>query len=358
MKYRKCLNKVSPYIPGKSEEEIKKLYNLDRVVKIASNENPYGPTPKVKDVFNNLTYEIYPDNYVKSLRENLAKELNVSEDFLLFGNGSVEIIQMLSRILLDKGDNIVTELPSFSSYFSEAKIQDAIIKTINYNSDYNFNLEDMLSLLDARTKIIYITNPNNPLGTIIDDKSLEYFIQKVPNNILVVVDEAYFEFVRDESYKSAIDFVKQYDNVCVLRTFSKAYGLAALRIGYVVANPSIINELEKVRVPFNVSTLSQQCANIALKDKEFMKNSVNKIHSTIDYMYVELDKLGIEYIKTQANFIMINVEKNSIICEQELIKRGYIVRGGFPLMDNWIRVSISTLEDMKGFINALKEVIK
>ena len=358
MKYRKCLNKVSPYIPGKSEEEIKRIYNLDKVVKIASNENPYGPTPKIKEIYNNLRYEIYPDNYVTELRKNLAKELNVKDNFLLFGNGSVEIIQMISRVLLDKGDNIVTELPSFSSYFSEANIQDAKIKTIKYNEDYNFNLDEMLSLLDEKTKIIYITNPNNPLGTIIDSRKMEDFIKKISNDILVVIDEAYFEFVRDTSYKSSIDLVKKYDNVCVLRTFSKAYGLAALRIGYIVANPLFINELEKVRVPFNVSRISQQCANIALKDKDFMEKSVEKIHSTIDYMYQELDKLKIEYIKTQANFIMMNLRRNSKQCEEEFIKRGYIVRGGFPLMDTWIRVSISTLDDMQGFIEALKEVIK
>ena len=358
MNYRDCLKDVLPYVPGRSEEEIKREYGLDKVVKIASNENPYGPTPAIGKFIGKINYEIYPDNYVTNLRENLAKELDVSQDFLLFGNGSVEIIQMISRILLDEGDNIITELPSFSSYFSEAKIQNANIKTIRYNNEYNFNLEDMIPLIDKKTKIIYITNPNNPLGTIIESDKLEKFIKKVPSNILIVIDEAYFEFVRDEKYKSAIGLVKDYSNVCVLRTFSKAYGLAALRIGYVVADKKVITELEKVRVPFNTSSISQIFAGLALKDKKFMRNSVEKIHDTIDYMYRKLDDMNIEYIKTQANFIMINLNKKSDIGAQELIKRGYIVRGGFPLMDNWIRVSISTYEDMEGFICALQEVIK
>lgn len=357
MKYRKCLSSVLPYVPGKSENEIKKEFNLEKVVKIASNENPYGPTHKVKEYLSNIEFNIYPDNYVTELRRAISEEINIPSDFLLFGNGSVEIIQMLSRILLEKGDNIVTELPSFSSYFSEAKIQDAQIRTIKYDNEYNFNLNEMLDLIDNNTKMIYITNPNNPLGTVIEKETLLRFINKVSKDILVVIDEAYFEFVRDKKYESAINLVKNFNNVCVLRTFSKAYGLAALRIGYIVADSKIITELEKVRVPFNVSTISQKCALIALQEKEHLNYVVDSIHDTIDYMYEELDKNNIEYMKTQANFIMINVRNESKDIVYKLLKKGYIVRDGFPLMDTWIRVSVGTKEDMTKFIKALKEVI-
>lgn len=358
MNYRSCLDNVMPYVPGKSEDEIKREHKLEKVVKIASNENPYGCALKIKEHLKDIDYNIYPDNYVTKLRYELSKELNVPQNNLLFGNGSVEIIQMLSRILLERGDNIVTELPTFSSYFSEAKIQNAQIKTIKYNDEYSFNLEEMIDIIDDKTKIIYITNPNNPLGTIKKEKELINFITKVPKDILIVIDEAYFEFVRDEEYISCISLVTKYNNVCVLRTFSKAYGLAALRIGYIVASEEVITNLEKVRVPFNVSQIAQECALIALKEKEHIKYVVENIHDTIDYMYNELDNLNIEYIKTQANFIMINTNKNANIVEQELIKKGYIVRAGFPLMDTWIRVSIGTKEDMIGFITALKEVLE
>ena len=259
--------------------------------------------------------------------------------------------------MLDQGDNIITELPSFSSYFSEAKIQDSQIKTINFNDKYSFCLSEMISLIDNNTKMIYITNPNNPLGTIISKDEMLDFLKLVPSDILVVVDEAYGEFVRDNKFESAINYIKEYSNVCVLKTFSKAYGLAALRIGYIVADKSVINELEKVRVPFNVSTISQNIAQIALQDEEHMKYAVKQIHDSIDYMYDELEKRGIEYIKTQANFIMINTKMDSKKVVQELIRRGYIVRDGFPLMDTWIRVSIGTLEQMKGFTKKLCEVI-
>ena len=258
MEYRDCLKKVSPYVPGKSEEEIKELYCLNEVYKLASNENPYGPTQKIKEATDKLLYSLYPDNYVTNLRNMLSKKYDLDKDMFLFGNGSVEIIQMLSRIMLDQGDNIITELPSFSSYFSEAKIQDSQIKTINFNDKYSFCLSEMISLIDNNTKMIYITNPNNPLGTIISKDEMLDFLKLVPSDILVVVDEAYGEFVRDNKFESAINYIKEYSNVCVLKTFSKAYGLAALRIGYIVADKSVINELEKVRVPFNVSTISQK----------------------------------------------------------------------------------------------------
>ncbi len=358
MKIRKCLDSVLPYVPGKSEEEIKKEFNIKNVIKIASNENPYGPTPKICNLYDNINYNIYPDNYDTKLREKLSAKLGVNKSNLLFGNGSVEIIQMLARVFLDPNDNVISELPSFSSYFSEAMIQNAQIKTIKYNSDFSFDINSIIELIDEKTKIIFLTNPNNPLGTILSKEELNMVMEKVPKDILVVVDEAYYEFVRDENYVSAIDYIKDYDNICVLRTFSKAYGLASLRIGYIVANENVISNLEKVRVPFNVSTIAQKAAIIALEDQEYMNQSIKKIHKTIDYMYESLDKLNIQYIKTQANFIMINVRKSAEDVTYELLKRGYIVRAGFPLMDNWIRVSISTLEDMQGFIKALCEVIK
>lgn len=357
MKYRECLVNVAPYVPGKNEEEIKKEFGLEKVVKIASNENPYGPTPNIKEYLNGVNFSIYPDNYMSELRSKLSNRLNVNEEKLLFGNGSVEIIQMISRAFLNNGDNIVTQLPSFSSYFSEAKIQDAEIRTIKYNDKYSFNLDEMLKLIDAKTKIVYITNPNNPLGTIVTKEELYNFVSKVPSNILVVIDEAYFEFVRDEKYASGIELMDEFKNVCILRTFSKAYALAALRIGYIVASEEIITNLEKVRVPFNASTIAQKCACIALDDEKYMKDSIRLIHKTIDYIYERLDKLNIEYIKTQANFIMINVKQPSKDVVFKLMKNGFIVRDGFPLMENWIRVSIGTLQDMEEFLKVLSEVI-
>lgn len=357
MKYRECMKKVSPYIPGKTEEEIKNEYNLETVIKIASNENPYGPSPKVKEALSDITCNIYPDNYMTKLRDKLAQKLSVDKDNLVFGNGSVEIIQMISRAFLDKDDNMITQLPSFSSYFSEANIQDAQIRTIKYNKEYSFDLKEMLYLIDERTKVIYITSPNNPLGTVLSKDEMCSFLELVPKSILVVIDEAYYEFTRAENYASGLELFRDFDNVCVLRTFSKAYGLAGIRIGYGIAKPEVIQNLEKVRAAFNASVVGQKGALAALDDVEYMENSVRLTHETIDYMYETLDKLNIEYIKTHGNFIMINVNENSKRVTAELLKRGIIIRDGFPLMENWIRVSIGTMEQMQQFIKILCEVM-
>lgn len=357
MKYRECLVNVAPYVPSKNDEEIKKEFGIEKIVKISSNENPYGPTPKINELLNNINFNIYPDDYMTILRKKLSEKLDVAESKLIFGNGSIEIIQMLSRAFLNKGDNMVTQVPSFASYFSEAQIQDAEIRTIKYNDKYCFNLDEMLSLIDDKTKLVYITNPNNPLGTIYTKEEIYDFVSKVPSDILIAIDEAYFEFVRDENYSSAIELINEFKNICVLRTFSKAYALAGVRIGYAVADEEVIKKLERVRVTFNTSTIAQKCACIALDDEKYMKESVSLIHKTIDYIYESLDKLNIEYIKTQGNFIMINVKQPSKDVVLKLMKNGFIVRDGYTFMDNWIRVSIGTLQDMEEFIKVLSEVI-
>ena len=205
--------------------------------------------------------------------------------------------------------------------------------------------------------MIYLTNPNNPLGSAISYEKIKSFISKVQKDVLIVVDEAYMEFVRDENVKSCINDIKENKNVCVLRTFSKAYGLAALRIGYIVADSEVIQNLERVRVPFNSSTIAQNSAIIALEDQEYMTEKVHLNHDVIDFMYNELDKIGLEYIKTQANFICINVKKDCNEVSKKLLENGFIVRGGFPLLDKWIRVSIGTMDQMKDFVATLKEVI-
>lgn len=357
MEYRESIKDVKPYVPGLTEEEIKIKYNLDKVVKIASNENPYGPTNKIKEAFMNMDINIYPDNNSTKIRKALASKYGILENTIAFGNGSVEIIQMLSRILLEEGDNIVTEIPSFSSYFSEAMIQGAEIKTIVPNAEYSFNLAEMLDFVDSNTKMIYITNPNNPLGTIVTKAELLNFISNVPSNILVVLDEAYAEFVEEEEFSSMIKYVKDYPNLCVLRTFSKAYGLANLRIGYIVANSDVIIQIEKVRVPFNVSTIAQDAAVIALEDEKHLEYVKDSNREVITNLYSKLDKLGLEYIRTQANFVMINFNRDAKEVCGKLLEKGVIIRGGFPLMDTWARVSVGTQEEMDFFINCLEEVL-
>lgn len=357
MEYRKILENLSPYKPGKNLDEIKKEYGLENVIKLASNENPYGTSPKVLKKLSNLDIlETYPDNYCTELRKKLAKKYKISENHFIFGNGSVEIIQMISRILLDNTSEVITCIPSFSSYWSEAILQDSQMIEVPLN-EYKFDLNAIISKINDKTKLIYITNPNNPTGTIVSHNELENFLNKVSKNILVVLDEAYYEFVTNKEYPDSISLLKKFNNICILRTFSKAYGLAGLRIGYGITSPETTLELEKARVPFNASFISQQAAITALDDVQFVNNCVKRNMEVLEYLYSELDKLGIFYIKSEANFIMIDTKIDSKIAFEKLLKQGFIIRPGFPKMESFIRVTIGTMEQMKNFVIALKNII-
>lgn len=359
MNYKENLKNLSPYKPGKSIENIKKEYNIDNVIKLASNENPYGTSPKALKVFDNPTsLELYPDNYCTLLRDELSKKLNINKENLIFGNGSVEIIQMLCRTFLSRNDEVITCTPSFSSYWSETILQEAKIIEVPLK-DYVFDLKGILEKITNKTRIIFITNPNNPTGTIVNKLSLTDFLNKVPKDILVILDEAYYEFVKNkDEYPESVEFLKNFSNICILRTFSKAYGLASIRIGYGITTPEIINELEKSRVPFNINTVAQKAATNALLDTDFINYSYTKNKEVLEYLYKELDKLNIFYIKSEANFIMIDTKQNSNEAFEKLLHYGFIVRPGFPNMDTFIRVSIGTFEQMKLFIDALKEILK
>ena len=356
--FRKNLSKLRPYKPGKSEEEIKKEYGITEIIKLGSNENPYGCSEKVKDILREeINTNIYPDNYVYYLRKKLSEKYKIGEENFIFGNGSVEILQMICRIMLDADDEVLTCKPTFQSYKSECIIQNAKIVEVPLKK-HKFDLQGILEKITEKTKIIFICNPNNPTGTIITEEEQKEFLSKVPKNILVLLDEAYYEYVTSEEYPKSINMLKEYENICILRTFSKAYGLAGLRIGYGIASKKIIEELEKVRVPFNISEITQKSAYVALEDEEFIKKCNEKNNEVKEYIYENLEKNNIEYIKTQANFIMINVQNDGVKIANKLLEKGIIVRPGFEDMGNFIRVTIGTKEEMQIVLEELNKIIK
>ena len=357
MNYKKSIENIEPYKPGLSEKEIKLKYNLEKVVKLASNENPYGPSDKVKDI-NLDSIERYPDNYCRELRSKLSKKYNVSEDNLIFGNGSVEIIQMIARAFIESNDEVLTCSPTFQSYYLETIIEQGKMKDIPVTDSYNFDLNGLINIISPKTKVIYIANPNNPTGTIVTEKELRTFMQSVSKDILVVLDEAYSEFVCDPEYPDSVKLLKEYPNICVLKTFSKAYGLASYRVGYGISNPEIIKNLEKVRLPFNVSSIAQKVASIVLDDETHLKSCVDNNRKVIELLYEKLDENKINYIKTETNFIMIDTKKDGKQVHEKLLQSGFIVRPGFPGMDSYIRVTIGTESEMIEFVNCLKNIIK
>lgn len=358
MKFREDLKNIKPYKPGLTESQIKEKYKINKVVKLASNENPYGKSFKAQEKINkSIVTSRYPDNYCTKLRNVLVNKYNLVEDNFIFGNGSVEIIQMLSRAFIGKDDEIITCNPTFQSYILECLIQGG--KCIDAGMiDYKFNLNGILEKISNKTKIIYIANPNNPTGTIIEKAEMETFIKKVPESILIVFDEAYSEFVNNKEYPNSIEYLKEHKNICILKTFSKAYGLADLRIGYGISSEEVINELEKVRLPFNVTKIAEDAAIEAIKDQDFLRMCIKNNREVIEYVYSVLRENNIDYIETEANFIMINTKKNGVEISEKLQQKGFIVRPNFEKMDTFIRVTIGTKEEMTEFLKCFLEVLK
>lgn len=354
--YRKELEDLQPYKPGKPIEDVQREFGLDKVIKLASNENPLGYSKKVKEVLANSLDDlaIYPDGNATALKEALAEKFNVDVKQLIIPSGSDEMIDLISKAYISPGDEVITADITFPRYVATTKMMGGVPVIVPLK-DFTFYLEGILSKITDKTKLIWICNPNNPTGTMVSKEELTKFFNQVPENVLVAYDEAYREFVTREDYPmNSIGFVKEYPNVLVMRTFSKAYGLAGLRVAYTVAHESIVETINKVRGPFNVNSLAQKAAIAALEDQDFIKEIYDLNVEGKNYLYEEFEKLGFQFPKSETNHIYVNVEKDAQEVFTELQKKGVIIR---PMGGTWIRVSIGTMEENKIFIEKLKEVL-
>jgi histidinol-phosphate aminotransferase len=354
--FREELKDLVAYKPGKPIEDVKREYGIDTVVKLASNENPLGCSTKaieaVKKAAENLS--LYPDGNCTLLKEALAKKLNLKPSQILPSSGSDEMVDQISKTFINKGDEVILADITFPRYITTTKMMGGIPVIVPLKN-WTYDLDGMLEAITDKTKLIWLCNPNNPTGTMFTEEKLMNFLRKVPDNIVVVYDEAYNEYVtRDDYPRNTTELLKDYTNLIIMRTFSKIYGLAALRIGYTMANEEIIHNINKIRGPFNVNTLAQVAALAALEDEEFIEKSykVNEIGKK--YLYEELDKIGIEYAPSETNHIFMNVERDGNEVFVELQKRGMIIR---PVTGTWIRVTIGTQEQNELFIKLLKEVL-
>lgn len=360
MNWKPALAGMAPYKPGRSIEDVKNAYGLTEVVKLASNENPYGTSPAVKQLLDEtkFDFEIYPDGYATNLRHALAEKLQVSEDSLIFGSGSDEIIVMIIRALLGNGANTIMATPTFPQYAHHAKIEGAEIREVPL-VDGHHDLDGFLQKMDEKTSVIWLCTPNNPTGNLIDSEKLLAFVKQVPKHVLIVLDEAYYEYIVDESYVDTLRIVEQFSNVVVLRTFSKAYGLAAFRIGYGIGHPTVISNLEKVRGPFNVTTAGMKLAEKALQDQDFIEmcREENKVQMARFVTYAVENDLHL--YDSEANFVLMQVPGTANDAANELLKKGYIVRSG-DLLDTpgYIRVTIGTATQNDGFFKAFDQLIE
>ncbi|WP_147533784.1 histidinol-phosphate transaminase [Bacillus marasmi] len=360
MQWKEQILDLPPYQPGKSTDAVKREYGLDNIVKLASNENPYGCSKKVVEALQKSVQalEIYPDGHATYLRAAMAKHLRVNENQLIFGNGSDNIIQIISRSLLTPGTNTVMATPSFSQYKHNAVIEGAESREIPLvNGEHD--LDNMLKAIDSQTKVVWVCTPNNPSGVYIPGNRLVSFIEQVPENVLVVLDEAYFEYVTADDYINSITLLDKFKNLIVLRTFSKIYGLASLRVGYGVANPEVISALEPVREPFNVNTLAQIAAVSAIEDQEFIEECKQKNQAGLEQFYQFCQEQGLNYFPSQGNFILIdfNLDGNEVF--QYLMEHGYIVRSGKALgFPTAVRVTVGSKEQNEGVMAEMKKLLE
>lgn len=354
--FREEIKNLQPYKPGKPIEDVKREYGLNKVIKLASNENPLGCSPKVKDAIISTLDElaIYPDGNSTDLKEVLASTLGIDVTEVLPSSGSDEMIDMIAKAYINKDDEIIMADITFPRYIQTTEMMGGTPVIVPLKN-FTFDLDGILSKITSKTKIIWICNPNNPTGTMITEKEFVNFLDKVPSNVLVISDEAYREYVtRDDYPHNTIDLLKKYPNLLIMRTFSKAYGLAGIRVAYTVGNKEILENINKVRGPFNVNILAHAAAMAAIKDTEFLQKSYDVNLEGKNYLYSEFDKLGFYYPPSETNHIFVKVGKNGQEVFIEMQKRGVIIR---PMAGDFIRVSIGTMEENKLFIEKLKEVL-
>jgi histidinol-phosphate aminotransferase len=356
---RKNVLDIEPYIPGKPIKEVIRELGIEDISKLASNENPLGASPKALEAvgsnINNI--HLYPDGSCFELKNKLAEKTGLSEDYFVFGNGSNDIITLIAKAFLHGDDEVIIAEQSFIIYSIMAKLMNVKAVFVPLK-DYTHDLEAMYNKITSNTKLIVICNPNNPTGTMVAKKEFNDFMDKLPEDIIVVMDEAYYEYIDVDNFPESLSYVRQNRNIIVLRTFSKIYGLAGLRIGYGIATPEIIINLNKVRQPFNVNYLAQIAALAALEDEEFVEKSKKLNIDGMRYLEKEFNKLGLFYVESVGNFILVRVEKESNEIFQKLMKLGVIIRPmhGYNLPE-FIRVTIGLKKENEKFIKALKQVL-
>ncbi|MCS7301407.1 MAG: histidinol-phosphate transaminase [Fimbriimonadales bacterium] len=351
---------MQPYRPGKTPAQLMHELGLSELIKLSANENPLGASPRAKEaILQHLDQvHLYPDGNCTVLREALSQHYGLPPDHFAFGNGSDELIHLFGIAYLEAGDELIMAHPSFVRYEASAQLNRAVLKRIPLTPDLRHDLPAMAAAITERTKLLYIANPNNPTGTIVHREELERFLERIPAHVLVILDEAYFEYVDHPDYPNGIEYVRAGWNVAVLRTFSKAYGLAGLRVGYAVARPELLDPIERVREPFNVNALAQVAAAAALGDREHVERTRAFNRAGLEYLQRACERLGLRAVPSYANFLLIEVGCECARIQQRLLQQGVLVRTGEVFgMPTFLRVNTGTPEQNARFIEALQSAL-
>jgi histidinol-phosphate aminotransferase len=347
------------YQPGKPVEDVKRELGLTEVIKLASNENPFGASPKAKEAIRRELdhINIYPDGAAVELTAAVARHHGVNPDQVLFSAGLDEMIALITRAFLRPGDETVMAESTFPQYRHNAVIENAVVVEVPMR-DGTHDLSAMLEKVSPRTRIVWICNPNNPTGTMVTRGELEAFMDKVPGTVMVVLDEAYFEYVDDPEYPNGLELLKKYPNLLVLRTFSKIYGLASLRIGYAIGDPAILRSINQVRGPFNTSRFAQAAALAALGDQEFIEKCRRANLEGIAQLKEAFSRMGLDSFPAYGNFVLVDTGRPAQAVFEALLRKGVIVRGGHRGYPNHIRVTVGSREENEKVISALEEVLQ
>lgn len=354
---RKELEGLPLYSPGKSPEEVAREMGIPDCVKMASNENPLGPSPRAVEALREAlgSVNLYPDGNSVLLREALSRKLGISTDRVLVTHGADEAFDLLAYAFLDRGDEVVVGDPTFSSYELAARTMGAKVRRVPLR-EYRQDVSAMMEAVSERTKMVVLCSPLNPTGTTVSGEELEGMLEALGGRALLVLDEAYLEYVTDPRHPDALSYAAGHPEMVIARTFSKAYGLAGLRVGYVLCDPRVREALEKVKLPFNVNRLGQVAALAALEDEEHLERSRRVNEEGKSRLYALFQELGLEYVPTQANFILVKNGRFGDLYE-DLLRKGVIVRAGEALgIPGHVRITIGDATQNDRLERALREI--
>lgn len=359
--FREELADLQPYPPGKPIEEVQREHGLTEVVKLASNENPYGPSPlAVEAIAGQLKdLHLYPESGCYYLRNKLAGRLGVAPENLIFGNGSDEIVALLAMAFLDNTHNIVCSERTFIRYEMGATSMGATTRHVPMR-DWKHDVDALAAAVDNSTRFLFLANPDNPVGSAVPAVDVRRLLETVPSSIIVVLDEAYYEYARAwDEYPDSVQWLTEFPNLVITRTFSKAYGLAGIRVGYAMGNPEIWNAVDRVRPPFNVNRLAQEAAMAAMDDHGHLARTVDGNAEGLAFFYNAFQGLGLEYVQSYANFVLVNMKRPALPVYESLLRHGVIVRPmGIYKLPEHLRISVGLQRENEIFIDALTDVLK
>ena len=360
LKPKPSIETIQPYQGGRPIEEVQRELGITDIIKLASNENPLGPSPLALQAIAESAKQVhlYPDGNAYYLKNGLAQHLGISAEHLILGNGSNDVLQIIAEAYIAPDDEVIYAAGAFVVYSLVTKLCSATAIVVPMQNDTH-DLFAMAAAITDKTKVIFVANPNNPTGTMVTADETAAFMEQVPDDVLVVFDEAYYEYVLRSDYPQTLPYVLEGRNFIITRTFSKIYGLAGLRIGYGIAPPALVETLNRVRQPFNCSLVGQAAARAALKDTAHVAESQASNTAGKAFLYAAFDDLGLRYTETEGNFIMLHVEQLGTDIADALLQKGIIVRPiaeyGYP---NAVRVTIGTKKENKRLITALKHILK